>query len=110
MKKKFEELKRILNNNKKIVLTTHVTPDGDAIGSELAFFYYLKAIKKKVCIINHSATPEYLKFLDGKNIIKVFSENKEKNINIINDADLIILIDTNEYSRTRSMEDCTRLK
>ena len=41
-----EEMKQLIDKAKKIVITTHKNPDGDAIGSSLAFFHFLKNIKK----------------------------------------------------------------
>ncbi len=100
----FKALNKVINESNKIVLTTHLIPDGDAIGSEFAMYGYLRQKGKKVSIINHSYTPDNYQWQDKKKIIKVFRENTDKYSKIINDADLIIIIDTNEYSRTKSME------
>jgi len=101
---KFDEVREIIESSNKIVLTTHVVPDGDAIGSVIAFSEYLKLKGKSPYIINHSQTPFNLKFLDPENSIKVFLDDETENSGIIKNADLIIILDTNEFSRTRSME------
>lgn len=44
----FTKLKIILQENKSFLLTTHVNPDGDAIGSEIALYFILKELGKKV--------------------------------------------------------------
>jgi bifunctional oligoribonuclease and PAP phosphatase NrnA len=108
MKKEFLRLRQLIAKSKNIVLTTHLTPDGDAIGSELAMYSYLKAKKINVNIINHSITPDNLVFLDPKKLIKVFSKHKEKNEQLIKKTDIIFILDTNEYARTNSMEQCIR--
>jgi len=100
----FKSLKKIISESKKIILTTHLIPDGDAIGSEFAMYEYLRQIGKKVNIINHSYTPDNYQWQDKKRIIKVFRENPVKYTKLINSADLIIILDTNEYSRTKTME------
>ncbi len=100
----FKSLKKIISESKKIILTTHLIPDGDAIGSEFAMYNYLLKKGKKVSIINHSYTPDSYQWQDKKGIIKVFRENPDKYTKLINNADLIIILDTNEYSRTKSME------
>lgn len=105
MKKEYLQLRKLINGSKNIVLTTHLIPDGDAIGCELAMYSYLKSKKKSVNIINHSITPDNLEFLDPKKIIRVFSKEKTKNEKLINKADLIFILDTNEYSRTKTMEE-----
>ncbi len=101
----FKKIERLILISKNIVLTTHLIPDGDAIGSELAFYYYLKAKNKNVNIINHSPTPDNYKFLDSKNVIKIFSEDIVKNIELIEKSDLIFLLDTNEYNRTKGLSE-----
>lgn len=104
MKEKFKQLKRIVENSKNIIITTHLIPDGDAIGSELAFYKYLKKKGKNVKIINHSFTPSHLTFLDSRKVITVFRSNKEKFSKLIKKADTVFVIDTNDYSRTDTME------
>lgn len=50
-------------SHRKFVLTTHVSPDGDGIGSQLALARGLASIGCEVKIINPSPVPENLKFL-----------------------------------------------
>ena len=59
----FQKLKDIIKGNKSFLITTHVNPDADAIGSEIAFDRLLNSLEKKSKIINHSSTPYNLKFL-----------------------------------------------
>ena len=42
----FEKLKNIILKNSSFLLTTHVNPDADAIGSEVAFYNILKKLRK----------------------------------------------------------------
>lgn len=104
MTSNFKDVRDLINKSERIVLTTHIVPDGDAIGSVIAIAGYLKLKGKKPVIINHSYTPYNLKFLDKENTIKVFSENEPENVKLIEDADAIIILDTNEFYRTKSME------
>lgn len=39
---KFKEIKTIIEENQNIILTAHVNPDGDAVGSGLGLFLTLK--------------------------------------------------------------------
>lgn len=105
MKKEFTELRKLIAKSKNIIITTHLIPDGDAIGSELAMYSYLKKKKKNVFIINHSITPDNLIFLDPKKIIRIFLKEKDRNEKLIDKADIIFILDTNEYSRTKTMEE-----
>jgi len=108
MDKKFDIIHGLIDESRKIVLTTHLLPDGDAIGSELALYYYLLKKGKDASIINHNESPDHLTFLDDKNIIRRYRDRKEENDKIIAEADLIFVVDTNEYARLRSMEDSIR--
>ena len=104
MVKNFNIVNDLIDKSRKIVLTTHLIPDGDAIGSVLAMTEYLTAKGKEAVIINHSPTPDNCTFLDPQKRIRVFKDNEEENINLINNADLIFILDTNELSRLKSLE------
>ena len=53
----------LLRGQDSFIITTHISPDGDGIGSALALSRGLKAIGKEVIILNHSKTPDNLRFL-----------------------------------------------
>jgi bifunctional oligoribonuclease and PAP phosphatase NrnA len=71
----------LINRTDNIFITTHVNPDGDAIGSEIALSHFLKNMGKTVSIVNTSPTPEMYRFLDPHHSIKVYNnpETKVKN-------------------------------
>lgn len=100
----FKEINDLIERSTKIILTTHIVPDGDAIGSVIAFADYLRLKGKSPVIINHSETPFNLKFLDKNNSIRVFKHNEDENKKLIKEAEIIFILDTNEYSRTKSLE------
>ena len=104
MVKNFHLVNDLIDKSKNVVLTTHLIPDGDAIGSVLAMSEFIKVKGKEAVIINHSPTPDNYSFLDLQKQIRVFKENKEENITLINNADLIFILDTNELSRVKSLE------
>jgi len=101
----FEKAKKLIKQSEKIIITTHLVPDADAIGCEFAIYEYLMQQGKSSVIINHSPTPENLLFLDENQIIKFFRDNIPGNTGLILNADLIIIVDTNEYSRLRTMQE-----
>ncbi|HRN26168.1 MAG: bifunctional oligoribonuclease/PAP phosphatase NrnA [Ignavibacteriaceae bacterium] len=102
----FEKLKNIILSNSSFLLTTHVNPDADAIGSEIAFYHLLKKVGKKVFIINHSATPYNLEFFNKDNVIQKFDEVEHKKI--FNQVDVLVALDFNRADRTVRMEDYFR--
>ena len=59
----FHTLHTLIDQYKTYALTTHVNPDGDAIGSELAVYSYLKKLGKTVKIYNTDPVPKKYQFL-----------------------------------------------
>src|SRR5258706_13713947 len=98
----FEDIVALIKGSKDFILTSHVNPDGDSIGSEIALYLYLKNNGKNARIINFSATPYNYTFLNKNGIIEKFDETSHKAP--IEKADVIFILDTNEYSRVRTME------
>lgn len=91
-----------IHRHKNFVLTTHVNPDGDGLGSELAFAIALRQLGKTATIINHSSTPENYCWLDtGKEIIHFIPEQHR---DLLLQADAVFILDTNQPERLRSME------
>ncbi|MCH8941961.1 MAG: bifunctional oligoribonuclease/PAP phosphatase NrnA [Bacteroidetes bacterium] len=99
----FNKLKEIIENNNSFLLTTHVNPDADAIGSEIAFYLMLKEIGKEVHILNHSKTPYNLCFLDKYNIIQKYDNSKHNKI--FDRVDVLVALDFNRSNRIVSMEE-----
>ena len=84
----------LIKGLQSIVLTTHINPDGDALGSEIGFAEWLLSIGKTVHIYNHSQTTENYHFLDQQNaIVAVFDASKHEVI--IKNADAFFLLATN---------------
>jgi phosphoesterase RecJ-like protein len=102
----FKKLKNIILDNSSFLLTTHVNPDADAIGSEIAFYQLLKKLGKKAYIINHSATPYNMEFFNKENVIHQYDEELHKNV--FNQIDVIAALDFNRADRTVRMEKAIR--
>lgn len=98
----FKKLINVLKKNNKFIITCHVNPDADAIGSELAVAEILTQLGKEYHIINTSATPYNLTFLDVKYKIERFDENKHKDV--FEESDAAIFLDLNFMNRTVRME------
>ncbi len=103
----FKQLQKIIESNKKFLITSHVNPDADAICSELALYIILKKLGKEARIVNHSFTPYNLQFLDKNRVIERFDENFHKDI--FNDTDVILVVDLNQMNRVVRMEQGLRL-
>lgn len=97
----YVRLKSVVEKYNSFVITTHVNPDADAIGSEMALYYLLQKLGKKVSIFNHSKTPYYLEFLDTNRAIRKY--NPEDHDEIINESEVIFFLDLNQLDRVRSL-------
>ena len=51
-KQNWDKLLTLIQKSKSILLSTHMNGDGDGLGSEIAFYYYLKSLNKECRIIN----------------------------------------------------------
>ncbi len=100
----FEQVKDIVNKSQNFVITTHVNPDGDGLGCEIALLWFLRKLGKSVCVINVSETPGNYKFLDPNNEFIIFNEANGGHIEKILNADVIFICDTNQSNRLRAME------
>lgn len=98
----FKLLKNILKENNSFLLTTHVNPDADAIGSEIALYEILKKLGKRVFIINHSETPYNLNFLDPHNVVQQY--DPEKHDSLFNKVDMLVALDFNRSDRMVRMQ------
>ena len=102
----WSSLNTIISKSSNIILSTHINPDGDGIGSELGFYYYLKSLNKKCSIINVSETPVFLDFIDPENIIEVW--NDDVHYNKFKNFDLAIIFDIGDYRRLGTISDCIK--
>jgi bifunctional oligoribonuclease and PAP phosphatase NrnA len=102
MENAFEQFRQVIAQHTQFVLTTHVNPDPDAIGSELALARFLAAHGKIVAIFNHSPLPSNCAFLDPKGIIEQF--DPAQHANMVLNADAIIVVDANQLERLQSLQ------
>jgi phosphoesterase RecJ-like protein len=99
--KHFTEIARLISLPMRILITTHSNPDGDAIGSSLAFASYLKKKGHTVDVLVPDPFPEFLAWMSGSDEILVFSSMKEASVQAIERAEVIAAMDYNQLSRLR---------
>jgi len=92
-------------NSHNILLISHINPDGDAIGSQLALYWYLKSIGRNADMIAPNNLQEFLKWMKGSELINIFIKQRDKCKRLIDRADLIIMIDFNQPDRLGEMEE-----
>jgi phosphoesterase RecJ-like protein len=93
----------LLGRCERVVLTSHVRPDCDALGSELGMAGILEALGKHVRIVNAQATPANLRWLDPEGRIESLAE-KVRPADLA-DRDLFIVLDTSAWAQLGAMGD-----
>ena len=97
-------IKSLLSSPKAIVIIPHKNPDGDAIGSTLGLYHYLKKHNHITTVIAPNDYPEFLKWMPGEASILKYDSNKDDADKCIADAELIFTLDFNSLSRIGDME------
>jgi len=88
---------------KRILLTAHVRPDGDCIGSEVAMDRALRSLGKDVRIVNPHRTPPALAFLDPTGEIRCLDDLTEADTDWIDGIDLLFILDTRSWMQLGEM-------
>jgi phosphoesterase RecJ-like protein len=98
-------IEEILKKSKKIVITTHQSPDGDAIGSSLALFGYLVKKGFDVSVVVPDSFPKFLKWMEGAENVHVYDYEENVVKGLISEADLIFSLDYNDLTRVGGVGD-----
>lgn len=92
-------------NPKKIVITTHQKPDGDAMGSSLGLYHFLLQFNHEVKVISPTNWASFLGWMPGANTVIDYENDMVTSNKLINNADWIFCLDFNTMSRTKKMEE-----
>ena len=98
-----KDIKDLLLDKSKILITTHVNPDGDAIGSSLGLYNFLIKLGHEVIVVVPNDYPDYLKWMKSDKKILNFSDNTDKVQELINDIQIIFCLDFNNLSRINEL-------
>jgi phosphoesterase RecJ-like protein len=99
-------LSSLIQQHSSFIITSHVRPDADALGSELGLRAILLALGKSVTIINASAPPANLEFMTPPGVIlKLNSDIPRQSVPA---ADAIIVVDTCAWQQLGAMTDVIR--
>jgi len=97
-------VKDLLATPQKIVIVPHKNPDGDAIGSTLALWHYLKNSGQEAVIIAPNDFPKFLKWMPKQEEIIIFEKETLSAQRHIDAASLIFTLDFNHLSRVGDMQ------
>lgn len=87
----------------KLVIVTHVSPDGDALGSSLGLYHFLSSQGKTVNVIVPNAFPDFLRWMPGAKDIIRYDKYAEFADKLIGEADVVCCLDFNALSRIDKM-------
>ncbi|MFT3980505.1 MAG: bifunctional oligoribonuclease/PAP phosphatase NrnA [Ferruginibacter sp.] len=93
-----------LTHPKKVVITMHQKPDGDAMGSTLALYHFLMQLGHTARVISPTNWASFLNWMPGCNLVIDYEKNREKSDRLIEEAEWIFCLDFNTLSRTKNME------
>jgi phosphoesterase RecJ-like protein len=96
----------VLRDARSFVLTSHVRPDCDALGSELGMLGILEAIGKDVRIVNAQATPPNLRWIDPERRIESLAEGVKKEDLV--GRDVFLVLDTSAWAQLGAMADVAK--
>ena len=94
----------VLETPRKILITTHTNPDGDAIGSSLALYGYLQKKGHSVSVMIPDPDPAFLHWMPFHSSILIFRDQQEPGIAAIEDAEVIFCLDYNGLGRLGNAE------
>ena len=95
----------LINQSNNVVILTHMSPDGDAMGSSLAIRHFLEAQGKQVNVIVPNAFPDFLAWLPKADLHIIYEKSKADADAILEQAELIICTDFNDPKRIGSLGD-----
>lgn len=104
-KNSFAEFKKLLSKLNNIVIVTHWSPDGDAMGSSLGLGLFLQKLGKKVNVVVPNEYPAFLNWLPGQKMVTNFLTNEKKATKVLMAADAIFTLDFNSYKRLEKLGD-----
>ena len=91
---------RYVEKGERFVMTTHLSPDGDAIGSSLSMAHYLTELgKERVHVIVPNDFPAFLKWMPSAKDVLIYEKYPDYAEQLIREADVIINLDNNEPKR-----------
>ena len=103
-----EQFYPMLNQPFKAVITAHQKPDGDAMGSTLGLYHFLKQLGHEVTVISPTNWAQFLDWMPGVDQVIDFEANKNEASQIVANADYVFCLDFNILHRTKHLEPIIR--
>lgn len=98
-----DQLSSMIQKSNRVVVTCHMTPDGDALGASLCMVHVLLSMGKFATVVVPDCPLQNLMFLPGSSHVVVASCRPERAESLLTDADLVVLLDFNDLKRIDRM-------
>jgi bifunctional oligoribonuclease and PAP phosphatase NrnA len=99
-----QQVELLLSTPKKVVIVGHRNPDGDAIGSCMGLYFFLRALGHDAQVVMPNDFPTFLKWMPGNETICIYEKETEKCQEFFDEANLVFTLDFNALSRVGDME------
>ncbi|HJR99708.1 MAG TPA: bifunctional oligoribonuclease/PAP phosphatase NrnA [Flavobacterium sp.] len=99
-----QAIQSLLATPKKIAIIPHRNPDGDAMGSTLGLYHFLRKNNHEATVISPNEFPDFLAWLPGSETVQIFEKDKENCTKILEEAEIIFTLDFNAFHRVGEME------
>jgi len=93
-----DDVLTLVEENERFLITTHISPDGDGLGSELALARFLQKLGKHATVLNSDESPYTLDWLPGIDDIEIFDGSLSQH-EVVAKADVVFILDTNDEER-----------
>jgi len=100
-----KEIFPLLNTPKKVIITSHQKPDGDAMGSSLGLYHFLIQFGHTVTVISPTNWADFLKWMPAVKNVLDYERQFVVADALIDEADWVFCLDFNTLSRTKRMEE-----
>jgi bifunctional oligoribonuclease and PAP phosphatase NrnA len=101
----FKKLAEAVKKSKRIVIVTHLNPDGDAMGSSLALSLFLQKLNKEVKVIVPNAFPQFLDWMPDSKKVLIYQHKEKKVESLVAKSDLLFVLDFNSFKRIEKLGD-----
>src|SRR5215470_15383730 len=97
----------LIETHDRFLVTTHIRPDGDALGSEVGLAGMLRQKGKDVRVVNASPTPPRYDFLDPDKTLFEWFGNTIKAAHLV-DREVAIILDLSSWNQLGDMAELIR--
>jgi phosphoesterase RecJ-like protein len=105
---KIIQVQQLLDKYDNIVIVTHVSPDGDAIGSSMGLYHYLVDMGNQVSVIVPNSFPQFLKWIEDVDKVIEYDQQPDLAEKLVGEAQLIFCLDFNVLKRIKDLGELVR--